>query len=185
MFSRKKFLLWVVALLVIVTFTIEVVFSPRVRVRVERTLVGPDNEVIKMLSRPSSLEEIKKAIEQSGQHVDDISWRGGSLLYHAARKQRIDVAEWLLSSGANPNGIDPAMTPLETAIARNDASMVRLLVKSGTDPDLRLPDGMTARFTAEVLGDPEVMAALLSAEAEATAEADKADEPASAGNTDL
>jgi hypothetical protein len=161
--NRKSLLFVGVLLLVVVIFGVEATLHPRVVVRVERTLVRPDEKAIQMLSEERPLDEIKKAMKESGKGVDDISWWGGSLLYWAVDKERLDVAEWLLGDGANPNGIDASMPPLGAAITRRNPTAVKLLVKWNADPDLAPASGVTPRGIAECNGDPEVLAALPSA----------------------
>jgi len=136
------------------------VFRPRITVQRETSLVGPEDNAISLLRNGAQLTEIQKSVENSGKNVDEISWMVGSLLYWAADDERIDVAEWLLNEGTNPNGIRPSMTPLRPAILNEDIAMVKLLVKFGADPDLDPGSGVTPRVLAESDGNAEIIAAL-------------------------
>jgi ankyrin repeat protein len=156
----KCCLLILAALMVAVLALVEVVFHPRVCVHGERHLVGPGEEAIKLLLWGEPLREIQKAVAESGKRVDDIHWMDESLLCWAADQERLDVAEWLLRKGANPNGIEHGESPLAAAIVRNNVPMLKLLLKWGADPDLRLPIGITPRSMAESEGNPEIIAAL-------------------------
>ena len=149
--TKASFRYFASILLVGALILVVLLFHSGFEVRVTQTLVGPPEEkAVTLLDRRRPLEEIQKAVAESGKGVDDIrSW--GSLLYCAADNQRMDVAEWLLAKGANPNGIDPAHSrsprgshwsdtgvPLEAAIHRRDLPMARLLLKIGGGPQWRL-----------------------------------------------
>lgn len=150
----------IVVLLTLVLVALAAVFQLRINIHHEVKLVGPEEPALVLLNEGRSLDEIKEAFDKSGKHIDEIVWWGGCLLYWAADRKRLDVAEWLLSKGANPNGADPASTPLGAAIVREDVSMVKLLIKAGADPDLRSPSGITPRDIATTDGIPGILAAL-------------------------
>jgi len=136
-------------------------FRPRFSVRVERNLVGPEDKAMELLWQGATLDEIKGAVQKSGKHVDQISALGGSLLFWAASKGRLDVARWLLEQGADPDGIHPGSRPLKTAVLGEKVAMVRLLVSHGADPDLKTDiAGATIRQLAEQEANPEIVAAL-------------------------
>jgi len=126
----------------------------------ETSLVGPEDNAISQLDN-GQLTEIQRSVAISGKKVDEIFWMGGSLLYWAASRKRIDVAEWLLAEGADPNGIHLGMTPLCAAISSESVAMVKLLVKFGADPDLGPASGITPRGVAKWAGNAEIIAALV------------------------
>lgn len=160
MSSNSKLISVVGGLLVLVTVGIELLFQPRIAFHSEQKLVRADEPAVELLNEARPLEEIKQEIQKSGKHVDAISWLEGSLLYWAAKKRRLDVAQWLLSKGANPNGIDLGMPPLQPAIVNQDLAMVKLLLMSSADPDLGPASGVTPRGIAKSVGNPEIIAAL-------------------------
>ncbi len=163
---RNRILLIATILLIAALTALQALFGPRLSVHVGRQahFVGPDDAAVSLLLSGAPLAEIQKAVAGSGKGVDDIQWMGQSLLCWAADKKRIDVAEWLLANGANPNGIEHGEAPLVSAIENNDVPMVKLLLKWGADPDLRIPIGetgidMTPRWIAS-RSHPEITAAL-------------------------
>ena len=117
-------------------------------------------KAITLLLRGRPLEEIQKAVAESGKSVDGIPWLDGSLLYWAALDTRMDVAEWLLAKGVNPTGTNPSMQPLAAAIAEQDLPMVKFLVKSAADPDLWPKGGISPRELAYEIRNREILAAL-------------------------
>lgn len=151
----------IVVLLIAVAAALELSFRPRIHISRETELVRIVNTPLSsLLFKGASLDEIKTAVEESGKSVDQISWLGGSLLYHAVLKGRRDVAEWLLSKNANPDGIHYTSVPLGTAVGNEDIEMIKLLIAWGADPDADMGDDMTPRSLAKLAKNPEVMAAL-------------------------
>lgn len=161
MVTRNKLLFYVSAVLLIgAMIAVEILFHPRISIQAERQLARTDENAVELLFQRRPLEEIRKAVEDSGKGIDNISWWSGSLLYWAAHKRRIDVAEWLLEAGANPNGIDLGRLPLFVAVVNGDVPMINLLVKSGASPDVGPASGATPRDAARTKGNPDVIAAL-------------------------
>lgn len=86
---------------------------------------------------------------------------GSAPLYAILQWSRTaDGARWLLEHGANPDPVFPANgeTPLHTAAAAWDASLVGELVKRGADPLRRRADGRSPYAIAELNGNREVAA---------------------------
>ena len=169
--KRTSPLLIAFIVLVGVLVSVEVLFHPLGIFHVFRmdTYFDSRPKAIMLLLEGWPLEEIQKAVAESGKGVDRISWLSGSLLYWAAGYKRMDVAQWLLDQGANPNGIaveqrrsisDYPRLPLKVAIEKHDLPIVKLLLKAGADPDLRPVDQKSPREYADSLGDREIIAAL-------------------------
>lgn len=108
---------------------------PVLSISVDQQLIGPEDEVFQLLHGKAPLESIQASVAASGKGVDEFFWLHGSLLSTAAVERRIDVAEWLLQEGADPNGVMPAAPPLVYAIYDEDLEMVKLLLEYGADPD--------------------------------------------------
>jgi hypothetical protein len=133
----------------------------RLRVTVENkaTFVTIE-EAIAFVEDGASLDEIKDAVKRSGKRVDDIAWRRLSLLALAVEKKRLDVATWVLSQGANVNGLHPYWAPLADAVRNHDKAMVMLLIDAGADPDYPMRDDLTPRKCAKELDDEELLGLL-------------------------
>ena len=170
---------------------VEVLFHPRIGIHHTIEGVGPPiDKAVHLLNDGRPLQEIQKAVKESGKKVDDIRGFSGAMLYCAAQAKRLDVAEWLLAKGANPNGIgvpikaavqehdlpmiklllksgaDPNLygagnvSPLDAAILHQDVPIVKLLVEAGADPDLCSPGHISPRRMAEMDGNREIINAL-------------------------
>lgn len=173
----------------ICVFMAWVCFRPTVTFQVTHELVGPaDARVWALLSDGAPLDDIKQAVRETGKHPDQMVWVGGSLLSNAVDEQRRDLVIWLIEQGANPNGVHPSTSPLNSAvwkmdtdmarlliekgadpnvgspllsaISNNDANMVRLLIEHGADPDLSIDQGASPRDVAVHKGNPEVIKAI-------------------------
>jgi len=81
---------------------------------------------------------------------------------HLEGQDRIDVAELLLSKGADINdALDVGTTALMIAVARNDLELVKYLVSKGIKLDAtRKKDGKTALALAKEAGNAEIVAYL-------------------------
>ena len=132
-------------------------FMPRVQIEVRTELTGPPDRAMDLLFQRAPLQDITSAVRQSGKHVDQICFLGGSLLLYAVEEGRPDLARWLIDEGANVNGVHRSMVPLETAIRQEDTAMVKLLLAAGADPDFDMGFGLTPREKAEWLGDVDIL----------------------------
>ena len=66
-------------------------------------LVPVGDETYRLLLRDPTLEQIQQSFSRTNRPVDKTDVFGGTLLSNAAELGRLDVAEWLLANGANPN----------------------------------------------------------------------------------
>ena len=88
----------------------------------------------------------------------------------------IEVLEWFLDKGADPNGRDSSgHTPLIMAAGRGEAQHVRRLLEVGADPNLTGRQGWTALMAAVVQSDVELVDRLLDSEALINARDDSAE----------
>ena len=82
-------------------------------------------------------------------------------LHAAALQDRLKLAEFLISKGANVNALTKYKdSPLHFAVTQGDLKMVRLLVKSGARTDIENDDGDTPVVIAEKRGDEEMVSEL-------------------------
>jgi len=92
--------------------------------------------------------------------------RSESALHFFATENRADVARWLLSKGANPNGTATAGSPLHAAAQLGHGEVCQALIQAGADLDLQDKLGETPLHKASSGGYVEVITALLDAGAD-------------------
>lgn len=124
----------------------------------EAAATGKINYVIRLLAREPELVNT---------HADD----GFHALGLACFFGHYDVAEYLIKAGApinspSRNGLKAA--PLHSATAAGHVRIVKLLLESGADPNVREQSGFTALHAAAQNGDVEMIRALLFAGADLT-----------------
>lgn len=104
-----------------------------------------------------------KLLTGKGTSVNIKDNSGYTALHYAARAGNIEIAKYLLDSGADPNsrtktGRD---TPLHRAAYQGHDVMVSLLLQRGADPMLQNSDGQTALHKAASMKRTEVVKLLL------------------------
>lgn len=78
---------------------------------------------------------------------------GATALHWAAERDRVDLADLLLKSGAQPNAAnDYGVTPIMLAAANGSEGMIERLIAGGADPNAALPTGETVLMTAARTG---------------------------------
>jgi Ankyrin repeat len=131
--------------------------GPSVRYeRVDRLVPAGDGP-ISLLYIDASLDDIKSAVKNSGQSFDTFELMGGSLLYHAANRSREDVVDWLLESGAKPDGFDASIPPLNGAISEKNIEIARKLIEAGADPNLARDGWLSPKRKASLTGMTEMI----------------------------
>lgn len=100
---------------------------------------------------------------------------GYTPLIYAAREGHLDIVQWLLSSGANPDAAtcSGGATALHRAAYCGHLAVVQQLLAAGATPGLQDADGQTALHKAVQQGHGEVAAALLAACPELAAVSDR------------
>ncbi len=84
--------------------------------------------------------------------------RGYSAMMDAASSGSLDLVEFLLKKGANPNLVSKdGQSALVIAVGRNDVPMCRKLLDYGADPDISDKLGFSARKYAELFHNPEMV----------------------------
>lgn len=105
---------------------------------------------------------VKRALDR-GAPVDASEF-GTTLLMRAASLRRVQMVELLLSRGADVQRADAFGTPLAYAAWNQDSgATVRLLLRSGADPNVGRRNGRTPLMLATSFGDVDAMAALIDA----------------------
>ena len=110
-------------------------------------------------------ERLAKLLIDKGEHVniDAKDDHLGTPLCMASAKGSKDIVEILLSSGADPNGVDPVIgTPLQSASYKGFVGIVELLLKHGADTNIVGGEYDTALRTASFRGHAEIVELLLS-----------------------
>ncbi|MGL4399317.1 MAG: ankyrin repeat domain-containing protein [Luteolibacter sp.] len=92
--------------------------------------------------------------------------RSESALHFFATENRADVARWLLSKGANPNGTATGDSPLHAAAQLGHREVCQALIQAGANLDLQDNLGETALHKASSGGYVELIIALLDAGAD-------------------
>ena len=77
---------------------------------------------------------------------------------------QLEAAEYLVRAGASVNTLSNnhlGATPLQSAVAGNHVSIVKMLMKSGGNPNVREGGGFTPLHTAASNGNPEIIQLLI------------------------
>ncbi len=157
--TKHKKVIWLVIIFTVIVCvgSAWLYYRPIVSIKVTHSLIGPEDAAFTMLAGDDvTLEEFKAAVLASGKHVDDISWRGSSLLSRTVVKRWYDLSAWLLEQGANPDGIHPGTNPLDFAILNRDFEHIKLLLDYGANPSLETGTG-TPRSTAVNAGYHDIV----------------------------
>jgi ankyrin repeat protein len=98
---------------------------------------------------------IVKLIESTPEAINEkYEGFGETLLHYAARYGRIDIVEYLISKGADPNATDGARnTPLHDAVGSGNIQIIKLLLDSGADKYATKQTGHTAAELADSLNN--------------------------------
>lgn len=101
---------------------------------------------------------------------------GHSLLYHACVTDHVEMIEFLILAGADPNHRIRYQSPVDGRVESNRVALmyarssdaVRLLIKKGADVNAADDVGLTSLMLAAFWGKRDVVVALLEAGADAT-----------------
>jgi ankyrin repeat protein len=106
-----------------------------------------------------------KAVERlvgGGAAVDGRQPDGATALHWAAHWDDLDLARFLLKSGADPGAAnDNGVTPLMLACENSNLAMVELLLDAGASPNAALKSGETVLMTAARTGNLPAVRALI------------------------
>jgi ankyrin repeat protein len=93
--------------------------------------------------------ESAKLLVAAGANVNDADAWGVSATTLAAHSGIVDVAEFLLDKGADPNAAGAGFTALHEAVMRRDETMVKDLLDHGADPNIPLKTWTPMRRSSE------------------------------------
>src|SRR6478752_3970716 len=94
------------------------------------------------------LAAVRSLLGQKGD-VNAAREDGLTALHAAVNAERIDVAEALLTAGANASAKDRyGITPIYLAALNGSAPLIQRLLEAGADPNATDPGGETALMTA-------------------------------------
>jgi ankyrin repeat protein len=127
----------------------------------EHSRVQLDRSLARALS--SHRRKVVQLLVHHGANVNTRDLQGRSLLFHAVTLQDKEMVRILLSQGADPSIADDSdVSPLQVAFESWEAyAIVKLLLESGADPDVRCHGGRTLLNYAVFHGKLRVVAMLL------------------------
>jgi uncharacterized protein len=95
---------------------------------------------------------------------------GSTALHWAAQRGNLEIANLLLSAGANAKAANRyRVTPLFLAATNGNAAIIERLLKAGADPNGTSEEGETALMTASLTGKTDALRVLLTAGANVNA----------------
>jgi len=103
-------------------------------------------------------DQVVKILLGEGVAVDSLDHEGRTGLFHAVQEGRLETAKVLIAAGADPNA---SCTPLHAALIRSNVELVKLLLGSGANPELKDAQGRTPLSIAVQGGDGTVVRLLL------------------------
>jgi hypothetical protein len=131
-----------------------------------RLPVGPEGSPVFQAAKLGD-RQILQDLKRRGADLDAQSMAAGTVgdtpLIVAARRGQIVTTQLLLEFGADVNHrSSQGKTPLQEAIFAESSArgLVQLLLNHGADPDIRDPQGVSARDTAYQMGGEQMNAAI-------------------------
>ena len=86
-----------------------------------------------------------RMLVNAGADVDDADARGASVMVLAAHSGFVDLVEFVLDEGADPNAAEAGFSALHLAIMRRDENLGRQLLDHGADPNARITNWTPTR----------------------------------------
>jgi ankyrin repeat protein len=84
-------------------------------------------------------------------------------LHYACSTGKLNVAEFLISNGAQVNALSPGeTTPLMMAVSSGNDLLIKLLLDNGADIRMRNQEGFSAIDVAELFNKTEIRDGLIS-----------------------
>ena len=86
-----------------------------------------------------------RILVNAGADIDDADARGASVMVLAAHSGFVDLVEFVLDEGADPNAAEAGFSALHLAIMRRDENLGRQLLGHGADPNARITNWTPTR----------------------------------------
>ena len=102
------------------------------------------NTALTFAARVGDLASARMLVN-AGADVDDADARGASVMVLAAHSGFVDVVEFALDEGADPNAAGAGFSALHLAIFRRDEDLGRSLLAHGADPNARITNWTPTR----------------------------------------
>jgi len=113
-----------------------------------------------MASIEGDLPVVKALVLQREARIDHIGW---TPLHYACAKGQLQVAQFLITNGANPNSRSPnGSTPLMMAAQAGNEELIKFLLDNGADIRIRNELGLSVIEIAEIYQKPWIAEALQS-----------------------
>ena len=133
--------------------------SPHGAPEYNREIPYGNNTPLMFAARVGDLASAKLLVA-AGANVNDQDAWGISVVTLAAHSGFLDLVEFLLDKGADPNKSTAGFTALHEAIMRRDEPLVRTLLAHGADPQARLQAWTpTRRQSSDLHFEPELVGA--------------------------
>jgi uncharacterized protein len=117
------------------------------------------NTALMFAARVGDLESARLLVTAGANVNDEDAW-GISVVTLAAHSGFVDLVEFLLDKGADPNRSAAGFAPLHEAIMRRDEPLVRTLLAHGADPHAPLQAWTpTRRQSSDLHFEPELVGA--------------------------
>jgi uncharacterized protein len=118
-----------------------------------------NNTALMFAARVGDLESARLLVTAGANVNDEDAW-GISVVTLAAHSGFVDLVEFLLDKGADPNRSAAGFAPLHEAIMRRDEPLVRTLLAHGADPHAPLQAWTpTRRQSSDLHFEPELVGA--------------------------
>jgi ankyrin repeat protein len=133
--------------------------SPHGALEYNREIPYGNNTPLMFAARVGDLASARLLVD-AGANVNDQDAWGISAVTLAAHSGYLELVEFLLDKGADPNKSEAGFTALHEAIMRRDEPLVRTLLAHGADPHARLQTWTpTRRQSSDLHFEPELVGA--------------------------
>jgi ankyrin repeat protein len=102
------------------------------------------NTALTFAARVGDLSSARMLVN-AGADIDDADARGASVMVLAAHSGFVDLVEFVLDEGADPNAAEAGFSALHLAIMRRDENLGRQLLDHGADPNGRITNWTPTR----------------------------------------